>query len=164
MDKTLISGCKNSSDLLIKLMTHYGVVGLPYELAVQAVVARLAMEKYEVDSYNELYKILVQEVLPDSGRFYLMDQFGSLSSDDFLRSAGMALVDYASFVYDEKSLSKVCDRLHKEFKTPSRLNVTYSENKNNSLIRAKADEMLRLLKERNVDLEIMVNSYLNRKC
>ena len=164
MDKSLISGCKSSSDLLVKLMIHFGVAELPYELALQIVVARLVMEKYKVDSYHDFFNSLVQEVLPESGRFYVMDRFKSLSTDEFLRSAEIALVDYACIVFDEKSRKVVCNRLHKDFKTPARLNVSYSENNKYRPIRAKADEMLDMLKEHNIDLEIVVNSYLNRKC
>ena len=163
MDKSLISGCKSSSDLLMKLMDHFGVVELPYELALQVVIARLAMEKYKVDSYPNLFKSLVQEVLPESSRFYVMDNYGSLSPDEFMRSAEIAMVDYACFVYDKKRVSTVCNLLRKDFPVTAGLNVRYSENKNKKHIRAKADELLRLLKERNVELEVMVNSYLNRK-
>ena len=163
LDPTLIKGCKNSNELLLKLVEEYELTHLPLDFALQQVVTRLAMEYFEASSYIDLYELLIQRVLPDSKKFFLLRNRTSFEKDHLLRAVELAIIDHGKLLLGINSVSTVSKLLAEKYGTPVRMNVSYSENNKDKKVRALADEMMSLLEAHSLSLDVLIDSYLQHK-
>ena len=159
LDKDILEGCKNSSELLARMLEHFGLDNLPLEMAFPVLISRLSMEKYGVDSYIEAINKLTQEILPESADFFAKP---SKPENLLLRAAEIAILELAQEA-EGCSLRDAGEYLSTEHELPKRLRSKHSENKSNPDIRLLADELIALSRDSQLPIEKLIESYLSRK-
>lgn len=165
MDKELLKGCRSASDLVNKLLEHHGYAEGPHQLGLIQLAAQLAREKYGVYTNLALCEALIEELFPEARRLFVKPEADSADRKVLLEwAAEVALIEYMQSKSQEKlPVSTAATLMNSKYGTPKRMNSKYSENVKNPAVRELADQLLRLMEERGVDLEILINSYMKRK-
>jgi len=165
MDKELLKGCKNSTELLLRLIDHHGFVTDPIEVGLLQLTAYLAREKYSSRSNFDLCKRLLEELYPETKRLFIKPSSDTPNSSTLSMHAGeVAMIEYVQKQSDKKLAADAASKLLAEkYGTPKRLGSKYSEHRKSKEVRRLADDLLKLMEERGVSLDTLVESYLRHK-
>lgn len=165
MDKELLKGCRNSYELIFKLIDHHGFVRDPIEIGLLQLTAHLAREKYSSGSNFDLCERFLKELYPETRRLFIRPSSDPTDPSTLATRAGeVAMIEYLQKQADAKLPADAASKLLAEkYGTPKRLGAKYSENRKKEDVRQLANDLLRLMDERSVSLDTLIDSYLRHK-
>lgn len=169
IDKDLIKGCKNSSELYQRLIQHYGLESISaVGLQLQLLLVKLVLDREGLDLMSVLKETIV-EIIPESNRFFILDSMLNDKPQNIsLRGTEVAILelmmeDLESSAGKKPSMREVGLVLGERYQLPQRLRSKYVYDSKLPDIRSWADEMKFLVREHGMSIEFLIDNYKQHK-